>query len=121
LNKEAKAAKLAADKAERENAGKSKRSETERYIDLQADKSGHIEPQVALDQNPPGGGDSSDPESDSDKETEDNSVLDSVSTTLSQKEEYKTFKSFLTKSNVKLLSKFNKDSTMKEAIIINRI
>jgi hypothetical protein len=55
LNKEAKAAKLAADKAERENAGKSKRSETERYIDLQADKSGHIEPQVALDQNPPGG------------------------------------------------------------------
>jgi hypothetical protein len=121
LNKEAKAAKLAADKAERENAGKSKRSETERYIDLQADKSGHIEPQVALDQNPPGGGDSSDPESDSDKETEDNSVLDSVSTTLSQKEEYKTFKSFLTKSNVKVLSKFNKDSTMKEAIIINRI
>jgi hypothetical protein len=103
LNKEAKAAKLAADKAERENAGKSKHSETERYIDLQADKSGHIIPQVALDPNPPGGGDSSDQESNSDKETEDNSVLDSVSTTSSQKEEYKTYKSFLTKRNLKLL------------------
>jgi hypothetical protein len=54
-SKEAKAAKLAADKAERENAGKSKCSDTERYIDLQADKSGHIDPQVLLDQNPPGG------------------------------------------------------------------
>jgi hypothetical protein len=78
LNKEAKAAKLAADKAERENAGKSKSLETERYIDLQADKSGHIDPQVALYKNPPRGRDSSDPESDSDKETEDNSALDSV-------------------------------------------
>jgi hypothetical protein len=44
LNKEAKAAKLAADKADKENAGRSKRSETERYIDSQADKSGHIDP-----------------------------------------------------------------------------
>jgi hypothetical protein len=44
--------------------------------------------------------------------------LDSVSTTLSQKEKYKTYKkSFLTKSNVKLLSKSNKDGTMKEMII----
>jgi hypothetical protein len=78
LNNEAKAAELAADKADKENAGRSKRSETEHYVDSQADKSGHIDPQVALDQNPPGGGDSSDPGSSSDKETEDNSVLDSV-------------------------------------------
>jgi hypothetical protein len=69
LNKEAKAAKLATDKADKENAGRSKRSETERYIDSQADKSEYIDPQVALDQNPPGGGRySSDPESSSDKE-----------------------------------------------------
>jgi hypothetical protein len=67
--KEAKTAKLAADKAERENASKSKRSDTERYIYLQADKSGHIVPEV-LDQVPPGGGDSSDPGSDSNKATE---------------------------------------------------
>jgi hypothetical protein len=46
--------------------------------------------------------------------------MDSVSTTLSQKEEYRTDKSFLTKKNVKLLSKFNKDGKMKETII-NRI
>jgi hypothetical protein len=38
-------------------------------------------------------------------------------TTLSQKEEYKTDTSFLTKKNVKLLSKFNKDGKMKETII----
>jgi hypothetical protein len=114
--KEAKTAKLAADKAERENASKSKRSDTERYIDSQADKSGHINPQV-LDQGPPGGGDSSDPGSDSNKATEENSLMDSVSTTLSQAKEYKKYKSFLNKNNVKLLSKSNKDGTMKETII----
>jgi hypothetical protein len=38
-------------------------------------------------------------------------------TTSSQKEEYRTDKSFLTKKNVKLLSKFNKDGKMKETII----
>jgi ribosomal 50S subunit-recycling heat shock protein len=54
--KEAKTAKLAADKAERENASKSKRSDTERFIDSQADKSGHIVPED-LDQGPPGVGD----------------------------------------------------------------
>jgi hypothetical protein len=90
-SKKAKTAKLAADKAERENAGKSKRSDTERYIDSQADKSGHMNPQVVLDQNPSGGGDSSDPESDSDKATDENSIMDSVLTTSSQKEEYNIF------------------------------
>jgi hypothetical protein len=95
--KEAKTAKLAADKAKRENASKSKRSDTERYIDSQADKSGHINPQV-LDQGPPGGGDSSDPGSNSDKATAENSIMDSVSTTLSQAKEYKKYKSFLTKN-----------------------
>jgi hypothetical protein len=44
-------------------------------------------------------------------------VLDSVSTTSSQREEYRTDKSFLTKKNVKLLSKFIKDGKMKETII----
>jgi hypothetical protein len=117
--KEAKAAKLADDKAKIENASKSKRSDTERYIALQADKSGYIVPEV-LDQGPPGGGDSSDPGSDSDKATEENSRIDSVLTTLSQAKEYKKHKSFLTKNNVKLLSKSNKDGTMKETII-NRI
>jgi hypothetical protein len=115
LEKEAKAAKIAADKANKAKAGNSKRSETERYIDSQTDKSGHIDPKVAQDLNPPSG-DSSDPGSSSDKETE-NSVMDSVSTTSSQKEEYRTDKSFLTKKNVKLLSKFNKDGKMKETII----
>jgi hypothetical protein len=38
-------------------------------------------------------------------------------TTLSQKEEYRTDKSFLTKKNVKLLIKFKKDGKMKETII----
>jgi hypothetical protein len=116
LEKEAKAAKVAADKANKAKAGTSKRLETERYIDSQTDKSGHIDPQVAQDLNPPDGGDSSDPGSSSDKETE-NSVMDSVSTTSSQNEEYRTDKSFLTKKNVKLLSKFNKDGKIKETII----
>jgi hypothetical protein len=44
-------------------------------------------------------------------------VIDSVLTTSSQKEEYRTDKSFLTKKKVKLLSKFNKDGKMKETII----
>jgi hypothetical protein len=118
LENEAKAAKIAADKASKAKAGNSKRSETERYIDSQTDKSGHINPQVAQDLNPPSG-DSSDPGSSSNKETE-NSVLDSVSMTSSQREEYRTDKSFLTKTNVKLLSKFKKDGKMKETII-NRI
>jgi hypothetical protein len=118
LEKEAKAAKIAADKASKAKTGDSKRSETERYIDSQTDKRGHIDPQVAQDLNPPSG-DSSDPGSSRDKEAE-NSVLDSVLRTSSQKEEYRTDKSFLTKKNVKLLSKFNKDGKMKETII-NRI
>jgi hypothetical protein len=41
LNKEAKAAKLAADKADKENAGRSKRSETERYKQTRVDISIH--------------------------------------------------------------------------------
>jgi hypothetical protein len=82
LEKEVKAAKIAADKANKE---------TESYIDYQTDKSGHIDPQVAQNLNPPDGGDSSDPGSSSDKETE-NLVMDSVSTTSSQKEEYRTDK-----------------------------
>jgi hypothetical protein len=90
--------------------------ETERYVDSQTDKSIHIDPQVAQDLNPPNGGDSSDPGISSDRETE-NSVLDSVSTTSSQKEEYNSDKSFLTKTNVKFLSKFNKDGSIKERII----
>jgi hypothetical protein len=86
LEKEAKSDKIAADKANRAKAGNSKRSVRERYIDSQTDKSGHINPKVAQDQNPPDGGDSSDPGSSSNKETE-NSVFDSVSTTSNQKEE----------------------------------
>jgi hypothetical protein len=43
--------------------------------------------------------------------------MDLVLTTSSQKEEYKKNKSFLTKNNVKLLSKSNKDGKMKETII----
>jgi hypothetical protein len=116
--KDAKAAKIAAEKADIENESQSKRIDTQRYIASQADKSGHIVPDV-LDQGPPGGGDSSGPgsNSDSDKETEKDSRIDSVSTTLSQEKEYKKYKSFLTKNNVKLLSKFNKDGTMKELLI----
>jgi hypothetical protein len=113
---EIKAAKLAADGANKAKAGNSKRSETEYYVDSQTDKSGHINPKFAQDLNPPDRGDSSDPGSRSNKETE-NSVLDSVSTTSTPKEEYRTDKSFLTKKNIKLLSKFNKDGKMKETII----
>jgi hypothetical protein len=116
--KDAKAAKIADEKAHIENAIQSKRIDTQRYIVSQADKSGHIVPNV-LDQGPPGDGDSSGPgsNSDRDKETEKDSRIDSVSTTLSQAKEYKKYKSFLTKNNVKLLSKFNKDGTMKESFI----
>jgi hypothetical protein len=47
LEEEAKIAKIAADKANQAKARNSKRSETERYIDYQTEKSGHIDPQVA--------------------------------------------------------------------------
>jgi hypothetical protein len=85
---------------------------------LQADKSGHIVPEV-LDQGPPGDGDSSDPgsNSNSNRETDKDSRIDSVSTTSSQAKDYKKYKSFLTKNNVKLLSKFNKDGKMRESLI----
>jgi hypothetical protein len=116
--KKAKAAKLVAEKANLANASQSKRINTQRYIALQADKSGHIVPEV-LDQGPPGDGDSSDPGSDSnsDRETDKDSRIDSVSTTSSQAKDYQKYKSFLTKYNVKLLSKFNKDGKMKESLI----
>jgi hypothetical protein len=54
---EAKAAKLAAEKADLVNASQSKHIDTLRYIASQADKSGHIVPEV-LDQGPPGDVDS---------------------------------------------------------------
>jgi hypothetical protein len=66
---EAKAAKLAAEKADLENASQSKHIDTQRYIASQADKSGHIVPKV-LDQVPPGDGDSSDPGSNSNSNRE---------------------------------------------------
>jgi hypothetical protein len=44
LEKEAKAAKIAADKASKAKTGDYKRSETERNIDSQTDKRGHIDP-----------------------------------------------------------------------------
>jgi hypothetical protein len=100
--KEAKAAKLVAEKADLANASQSKHIDTQRYIALQADKSGHIVPEV-LDQGPPRDGDSSDPGSDSnsDRETDKDSRIDSVSKTSSQAKDYQKYKSFLTKNNVK--------------------
>jgi hypothetical protein len=81
-----------------ENASQSKRIDTQRYIALQADKSGHIVPDF-LDQGPSGNGDSSGPGSNSNKETDKDSRIDSVSTTSSQAKEYKKYKSFLSKNN----------------------
>jgi hypothetical protein len=74
---EAKAAKLAAERAELANASQSKHIDKQRYIALQADKSGHIVPEV-LDQGPPGDSDSSDPgiNGDSNRETDKESRID---------------------------------------------
>jgi hypothetical protein len=67
--KEAKAAKLAAEKTDLANASQSKHIDTQRYIASQADKSGRIVPEV-LEQGPSGDGDSSDPGSDSNSDRE---------------------------------------------------
>jgi hypothetical protein len=97
---EAKAAKLADAEADLANANQSKNIDMQRYIDSQADKAGHDAPAV-LDQGPPDN--SSDPESKEDGKDKD-SRIDSVSITTSQAKDYKKYKSFFTKDNVKLLS-----------------
>jgi hypothetical protein len=115
---EAQAASLAAAEADKATTARSTKSkDIQQYLTTQEDKTGHEAPRDP-DQDPPD--DSSSSGSDEDLGEKDKAEIDSVSITTSQAIEYERTKSYLSKDNVKLLSKFNKDGRMRESLI-NRI